>query len=350
MIQSVRERLFLSGSLMGVLVASAILAPELALAQQSRLRDVIDREIKAGWEKEKLAPPGLSSDAVFLRRIYLDLIGMIPSYEEATAFLGDADPQKREKLVEKLLADPRYARQQAQVFDVALLTRNHKVVEGTVGYRNRGRFRQWLAKQFESNEPYDRIAAKILQAQEDGSQLYFAVYNGTDEMVTAVSRFFLGRQIQCAKCHDHPYESWTQKDYHGLSGFFVRTMSVEVPEKPEIANQKGKHYLVGEKAVGEAMFSLEEIDPKTKKKVTNPVRPKFLSGEELTEPEPPKDYVEPKLKPGEVPPKTIPSSRRRWPIVSGLSLWGAASCIRSTTSTRPTRRAIPSCSRRSRAS
>jgi hypothetical protein len=127
-----------------------------------------------------------------------------------------------------------------------------------------------------------------------------------------VSRFFLGRQIQCAKCHDHPYESWTQKDYHGLSGFFVRTMSVEVPEKPEIANQKGKHYLVGEKAVGEAMFSLEEIDPKTKKKVTNPVRPKFLSGEELTEPEPPKDYVEPKLKPGEVPPKPAFSRREKF--------------------------------------
>ena len=90
--------------------------------------------------------------------------------------------------------------------------RKNKLVEGTVGYRNRGRFRQWLAKQFEANEPYDRIAAKILQAEEDGSQLYFAVYRVTDEMVTSVSRFFLATQIQCAKCHDHPFESWTQKD------------------------------------------------------------------------------------------------------------------------------------------
>ena len=298
--------------LIGLFVAAACLGTELARAQESNLRDVIDREIKASWEKEKLAPPARSTDAVFLRRIYLDLVGMIPSYEEATTFLNDADPQKREKLIDKLLANPRYARQQAQVFDVAMLTRNHKVVEGTIGYRNRGRFRQWLAQQFEANEPYDRIAAKILKAQEDGSQLYFAVYNGADETVTAVSRFFLATQIQCAKCHNHPYESWTQRDYHGLSGFFVRTMSVEVPGKPEITNQKGKQYLVGEKTVGEALFSLEEIDPKTKKKQTVPIKPKFLTGDELTEPEPPQDYVEPKLKPGELPPKPTFSRREKF--------------------------------------
>ena len=298
--------------LIGLFVAAACLGTELARAQESNLRDVIDREIKASWEKEKLAPPARSTDAVFLRRIYLDLVGMIPSYEEATTFLNDADPQKREKLIDKLLANPRYARQQAQVFDVAMLTRNHKVVEGTIGYRNRGRFRQWLAQQFEANEPYDRIAAKILKAQEDGSQLYLAVYTGADETVTAVSRFFLATQIQCAKCHNHPYESWTQRDYHGLSGFFVRTMSVEVPGKPEITNQKGKQYLVGEKTVGEALFSLEEIDPKTKKKQTVPIKPKFLTGDDLTEPEPPQDYVEPKLKPGELPPKPTFSRREKF--------------------------------------
>jgi hypothetical protein len=92
---------------------------------------------------------------------------MIPTYDETTAFLKDTDPKKREKVIDKLLADPRYARQQAQVFDLAMLTRNHKVVEGQVGYRNRGRFREWLAKQFAANEPYDRMAAKILQAEED---------------------------------------------------------------------------------------------------------------------------------------------------------------------------------------
>ena len=276
------------------------------------LSETIDREIKAGWEREKLNVPARSSDSVFLRRIYLDLVGMIPSYEETTSFLADTDPQKRARLIDKLLADPRYGRQQAQVFDLAMLTRDHKLVEGTVGYRNRGRFREWLAKQFAANEPYDRIAAKILQAEEDGSQLYFAVYGNPDEMVAGVSRFFLGTQIQCAQCHNHPFETWTQKDYHGMAAFFARTVSVEVKEKPEIANVKGKQYLVGEKTVGEAFFSIDKIDPKTKKKETIPIPPKFLLGEVLNEPATPKDFVEPKLKPGELPPKPAFSRREKF--------------------------------------
>ncbi len=276
------------------------------------LRDVIDREIKAAWVREKLTPPKRSSDSVFLRRVYLDLVGMIPTYDEATAFLKDTDPKKREKLIDKLLADPRHARQQAQVWDLAMLGRKPRPVEGVVGYRNRGRFREWLGKQFAANEPYDKIAAKILQAREDGSQLYFAVYRNTDEMVTAASRFFLATQIQCARCHDHPYEPWTQKDYHGMSGFFVRTMVVDVAGKPAETNQKGSKYLVGEKTTGEALFAVEEIDPKTKKKKSIPIKPKFLSGSELMEPELPKDFVEPKLKPNELPPKPAFSRREKF--------------------------------------
>ncbi len=296
--------------LLSVLALFAYLRP--AKADDERLRDTIDHEVKAGWAKEKITAPGRSSDTVFLRRVYLDLVGMIPTYEEATAFLKDADPKKREKLIDKLLADPRFAWQQSHVWDLGMLGRNAKLVEGTVGHRNRERFRQWLAGQVEANEPWDRIAAKILRAEEDGSQLFFAVNSGTDEMVTAVSRFFLATQIQCAKCHDHPFEAWTQRDYHGMAGFFVRTVVVEVPGKPEVTNQKGKQYLVGEKAVGETLFATEEIDPKTKKKQSVAIKPKFLSGAALTEPETSKDYVEPKLKPGEVPPKLAFSRREKF--------------------------------------
>lgn len=293
-----------------VLTAFTFLAP--LSAADDRLRDTIDREIKAGWVKEKISAPARSSDSVFLRRIHLDLVGMIPTSDEAAGFLKDTDPKKREKLIDKLLADPRFARQQSHVWDLAMLGRNAKLVEGTVGHRNRERFRQWLARKFEANEHCDRIAAKILRAEEDGSQLFFAVYGGTDEMTAAVSRFFLATQIQCAKCHDHPFEPWTQKDYHGMAAFFARTMAVEVPGKPEVTNQKGKQYLVGERATGEAIFASDEIDPKTKKKQTTPIRPKFLNGEPLAEPAPPKDYVEPKLKAGELPPKPAFSRREKF--------------------------------------
>jgi len=301
------------------LIVLGVLSPTAARAQGSALRDVIDREIKASWAKEKIATPAKASDPTFLRRIYLDLVGMIPTYEETTEFLKDTDPKKREKLIDKLLADPRFARQQAHAWDLAMLGRKNRLVEGTIGYRNRERFRQWLVKQFEVNEPCDRIAAKILQAEEDGSQLFFAANNNTDEMVTSVSRFFLATQIQRAKCHDHPFEPWTQKDYHGMAGFFVRTMVVEVPGKPEITNQKGKQYRVGEKTVGEVTFTLPapnqkpgEKPAKKDKKDGVPIRPKFLNGAELTEPEPPSGFVEPKLKPNEVPPKPAFSRREKF--------------------------------------
>lgn len=301
------------------ITVAGVLSPTMARTQDAALRDVIDREIKARWAKEKITPPPKAEDSTFLRRIYLDLVGMIPTYEDTIEFLKDTDPKKREKLIDKLLADPRFARQQSHAWDLAMLGRKNKLVEGTTGYRNRERFRQWLAKQFEANEPCDRIAAKILQAEEDGSQLFFAANRGTDEMVTSVSRFFLATQIQCAKCHDHPFESWTQKDYHGMAGFFVRTMVVEVPGKPEVTNQKGKQYRVGERTLGEVTFTIPapiqkpgEKPGKKDKKDAIPIPPKFLNGGNLAEPEPPKDFVEPKLKANELPPKPAFSRREKF--------------------------------------
>ena len=120
-----------------------LLVPTFAHAEEGGLRETIDREIKARWAKEKLAPPKPSTDLVFLRRVHLDLVGMIPTYEETTAFLGDTDSKKRELLIDKLLADPRYPLNQAQVWDVNLLGRNPKGIRAT----NRDAFRKWLATQ-----------------------------------------------------------------------------------------------------------------------------------------------------------------------------------------------------------
>ena len=282
-----------------LLTASWLVCPSAAHAQDGALRDTIDREVKAGWAKEKITPPARAADHVFLRRVYLDLIGTIPSYEEASVFLKNADPKKRENLVDRLLADPRYSRTQAQVWDVALLGRNPRNVNGP---RAREGFRKWLATQFEKNEPYDRLAAKLLTAEEAGTQLFYLANRDTDEMTTAAARFFLATQIQCAKCHDHPFEPWTQKDYYGMAGFYVRTFVVEV------GKDNDKRYVVGERSSGDVLFTAAK-DPKKPGAKGDPVKPKFLSGVELSEPPTAKDFVEPKLKPNEVPPKP-PFSRR----------------------------------------
>ena len=280
----------------------AVLAPSAVGAKGGELRDMVDREIKAAWSKENIASPERSTDSVFLRRVYLDLVGMIPTYEETTAFLGDSDPQKREKLIDKLLADPRYARHQAQVWDVNLLGRNPN---GLGHHKNRNRFRQWLQTQFAQNEPYDRIVHKLLAAEEEGSQLFYVANRNTDDLATATMRLFLGTQLQCAKCHDHPFDSWTQRDYYGMTGFFVRTFVAEGEEKDGL-----KRFYVGEKSTGEVSFTVLPKDAKPGAK-GEPVKPKFLGGDELSEPELPKDFKEPETKQKEPPPKPLFSRREK---------------------------------------
>src|SRR5688572_13242432 len=95
-----------------------------ALAEDPPLRQAIDREVAAGWQQQKLSPTPRSTDAEFLRRVYLDLVGTIPTHEEAAAFLDDSSPDKRSQLIDRLLADPRYAQHQTDVWDLILFTRN----------------------------------------------------------------------------------------------------------------------------------------------------------------------------------------------------------------------------------
>ena len=179
-------------------LCAAIYFPAGAIAAETVLRDTIDREVQAAWEKEKLAPPARSTDAVFLRRVYLDLVGMVPSYEEATVFFNDNDPKKRERLIDKLLADPRFCSNQATVWDLVLLGRNPQGILP----QQRTAFRKWLAAQFEKNEPYDRIVHKLLTAEEENSQLYYAQFRGSaDDTTTSVymlrNRAFIEDLLGC---------------------------------------------------------------------------------------------------------------------------------------------------------
>src|SRR3982751_2834112 len=105
------------------LLALTATAPQ-ARAGDKPLRQVIDDEIQRAWKREKVTPAPRCDDATFLRRTYLDLTGVVPSLEETQQFLKDADPQKRAKLIDRLLADPRFSRQQADVWDLVLFGRH----------------------------------------------------------------------------------------------------------------------------------------------------------------------------------------------------------------------------------
>src|SRR5687768_16551244 len=115
--------------LLALLVAATVTPG--ADAQEKPLRAVIDEEMRKVWAREKVTPAGRCDDATFLRRVYLDLAGTVPAYEEAKQFLDDADPGKRGKLIDRLLDDPRYALHQANVWDQVFFGRNPANGEAT---------------------------------------------------------------------------------------------------------------------------------------------------------------------------------------------------------------------------
>jgi hypothetical protein len=277
--------------------------PALAVAAERPLRQVIDAEIQAAWQKQQITPAGRCDDAAFLRRVYLDLVGTIPSYEEARTFLADTDPQKREKLVDRLLDDPRYATQQAHVWDLILFGRNPSGGDAT---RKRDDFKKWLASKFAANEPYDQWVRELLQAEQQGSELFYVQFrNQPEDATVAISRIFLGTQLQCARCHDHPFENWTQRDFYGMAGFFVR---LTVLEGSGSGNKR--RYRIAEKSTGEVLFtgSVKEQRPGQK---GEPVKPKLLGGPELEEPPLPKGFKEPTLKDNQNPPAPVFSRKEK---------------------------------------
>lgn len=286
---------------MKILILAAILINAFvpSVRGEEALRDVVDREIAAVWKSRGITPAERSSDAEFLRRVFLDLLGTIPTFEEAQTFLDDDNTDKRTKLIDRLLGDARFSRHQAEVWDQVLFGRNPP----GFGTNKREGFQQWLRKQFTDNVPYDQWARAILKAEgntvEHGAPMFLVQYRNQPEAATeAVTQRFLGVQLQCARCHDHPFEPWTQLDFYGMAAFFARLQVVTAGKK-----NKETMFAIGEKSKGDVLFTGPVTEDEVGKK-GKPVMPKFLHGDVLQEPKLPKDFKEPRNFPsGKMPPK-----------------------------------------------
>ncbi|QDV34158.1 DUF1549 and DUF1553 domain-containing protein [Tautonia plasticadhaerens] len=190
----------------------------------------VDRLVREGWEAAGVSPSSLAPDGEFLRRAYLDLVGRIPSLEEARGFLDGSDPGKRAKLVSYLLDHPDYARHFGNLWSVALIGR------GDQGNSvDRPALRAWLRTQFAANKPWDEIARELITATgpntaENGATNFAMAHLEFDAvpLTSVTTRVFLGQQIQCTQCHDHPSNDWKQADFWGINAFFrgVRTREV----------------------------------------------------------------------------------------------------------------------------
>ncbi len=281
-------------------LAALILLCPLAVvaANEPPLRALIDAHVAKAWDEQGITPAEPASDAEFLRRVSLDLVGEIPTYDETVAFLDDTDPEKRAKWVDRLLDDPRFARHQAETWDMVLFGRNPP---GHQTDKREG-FQAWLRRQFAENVPYDQWAAAVLRAEgntvDDGPPMYLVQYKDRPEdAIEAMTEVFLGVQLQCARCHDHPYEDYSQLDFHGMAAFLARLEVVEIGKKNDRAQ-----WVIGEKNAGELLFAGPAAEQSAGTK-GEAVPPKFLGAAALDEPPPPEDLDEPRRFPsGKVPP------------------------------------------------
>ena len=177
----------------------------------------IDRLILARLNEEKIPPSPLCSDEEFCRRVYLDVCGVIPTLDQAKSFSAGKDAHKREKLIDKLLDSPRYA--DAWTVLWSDLLRDNTNVKS---------YRDWIRRALRDNTPYDAFARKLIAASgniDDNPAARFIVRDEGNpvELVNTVSNVFMGTRMACAQCHDHPFDKWTQDDFHSVMAFFVRT-------------------------------------------------------------------------------------------------------------------------------
>jgi hypothetical protein len=223
----------------------------------------VDQALGEIWAAAGIEPVGLSSDAEFLRRSHLDLTGRIPRVAEIREFLAGASPDKRAVVIERLLASPRHGGHLANLWLRMLLPDDVDMPQenALVG------FRDWLRQRFVANLRYDNLVAEILVSQgggrDPGPALFFTSLDlKPEEIASRTSRIFLGVQIQCAQCHDHPFQKWKQTDFWGYAAFFARL------RRADMAPYRMTSTLLVDAHEGEVMI------PDT----SDPVPPKYLEG------------------------------------------------------------------------
>lgn len=180
-----------------------------------------DSIVARHWERKKIKPRPVASDSTFVRRVYLDVIGRIPTAEEALAFLDSRAPDKRERLIDALLASEGYVHHWFHLWaDTLRVWSNHPNIGGVTG----AAYTRYVKDSLRENKPYDQFVRELLTADspawEDGAVGYHVRDLGMRlDAMAITARVFLGTRIECAQCHDHPFDKWKQLDFYRLAAF-----------------------------------------------------------------------------------------------------------------------------------
>jgi hypothetical protein len=228
----------------------------------------IDRLVFAQLKELRLKPAELAADHVFLRRAYLDAIGVLPTPDETRAFLASTDPKKREKLIDSLLERPEFAEFWAQKWSDLL--RNE---EKALDKKGVAVFYKWITSQLAADRPLNEFAREILAAR--GSTYanppanFWRAIRDPLQRSESVAQVFLGIRVGCARCHNHPFDRWTIDDYYGFGALFARVDYRVLENKRK--DDLDKHEFVGEQLVWQNRTA-EMQNPRTKL----PAKPRFL--------------------------------------------------------------------------
>jgi hypothetical protein len=181
----------------------------------------IDDLLIAKWKDLGLTPSPLCDDAAFLRRLYLDAIGTLPTPDEIKSFLADRSPDKRDKAIDAVLARPEFVDFWTVKWGDLL-----RINRDTLQEKGMWSFHNWVKANIRDGRPLDEFVRDILLAEgstfTDGPANYYRIGRTPPDWAETTAQVFLGVRLQCAKCHHHPFDNWSQDDYYGMAAFFAR--------------------------------------------------------------------------------------------------------------------------------
>jgi hypothetical protein len=188
---------------------------------QAERRNFIDELVLKQLQQMNIRPSPVASDAEFLRRAYLDTIGTLPTSDEVREFLSDPSPTKRDRVIEDLLARPEFVDYWTYKWSDVLAITGERLRPAAVKA-----YYMWLRQQIAANKPWDQLVREIVSSQgsstENGATNFYALHQDPETMSENVSQAFLGLSINCAKCHNHPLEKWTNDQYYAMANMFAR--------------------------------------------------------------------------------------------------------------------------------
>ncbi len=211
-------------------------------------KNFIDRLVFAKLKLLQIPPSDLNDDAAFCRRVHLDVVGMIPTPEDVNAFLKDRDPEKRSRLIDRLLERPEYVN-----FWTLKWADRLGCNQRFTGVKGAMSFHRWIRDQIAFNTPLDQFARTILTAKGPNFTYppasFYRRIRSPEDAVETVSQVFMGVRVGCAKCHNHVAERWTQDDYYGMAAFFSQVKYKNGPQNFAQYNKEETVYLVPDSEV-----------------------------------------------------------------------------------------------------